>query len=103
MCVTGRPPSVVAWGHQCAVYVGIMVVEKVLITGLLALQFWSHVRDLILAPITDPQVRVVIVVLVIPFFVNVSVSSMYSSILKTPYLQACVSLINLVASLQAMW
>lgn len=76
-CVTGRPPSVIAWGHQCAVYVGIMVVEKVLITGLLALQFWSHVRDLILAPITDPQVRVVIVVLVIPFFVNVSVPSIH--------------------------
>ncbi|KAK4318105.1 hypothetical protein Pmani_010873 [Petrolisthes manimaculis] len=66
----GRPPSVIAWGHQCAVYVGIMVVEKILITGLLALQFWSYVRDLILAPITDPQLRVVIVVLVIPFFVN---------------------------------
>ncbi|XP_045617884.1 store-operated calcium entry regulator STIMATE [Procambarus clarkii] len=66
----GRPPSARAWGHQCALYVGIMIVEKVLITGLLALQFWSSVRDLILAPITDPQVRVVIVVLVIPFFIN---------------------------------
>ncbi|KAK8750504.1 hypothetical protein OTU49_014869 [Cherax quadricarinatus] len=66
----GRPPSVRAWGHQCALYVGIMVVVKVVITGLLALQFWSSVRDLILAPITDPQVRVVIVVLVIPFFIN---------------------------------
>lgn len=70
--VTGRPPSIRAWGHQCALYVGIMVVEKVLITGLLAFQFWSSVRDLILAPITDPQVRVAVVVLVIPFFVNVS-------------------------------
>ncbi|XP_027221025.2 store-operated calcium entry regulator STIMATE-like [Penaeus vannamei] len=66
----GRPPSIRAWGHQCALYVGIMVVEKVLITGLLAFQFWSSVRDLILAPITDPQVRVAVVVLVIPFFVN---------------------------------
>lgn len=66
----GRPPSIHAWGHQCALYMGIMVVEKVLITGLLAFQFWSSVRDLILAPITDPEVRVVIVVLVIPFFVN---------------------------------
>ena len=61
-----------AWGHQCALYVGIMVVEKIIITGLLALQFWASVRELILAPITSPQARVVIVVLVIPFFVNVS-------------------------------
>ncbi|MPC15186.1 Store-operated calcium entry regulator STIMATE [Portunus trituberculatus] len=66
----GRPPSVRAWGHQCALYVGIMVVEKIIITGLLALQFWASVRELILAPITSPQARVVIVVLVIPFFVN---------------------------------
>ena len=49
-----------------------MVIEKILITGLLAFPFWSSVRDLILAPIQDPQARVVIVVLVIPFFINVS-------------------------------
>lgn len=66
----GRPPSVRAWAHQCALYVGIMVVEKIIITGLLVLQFWASVRELILAPITSPQARVVIVVLVIPFFVN---------------------------------
>lgn len=68
----GRPPSARAWAHQCGLYVGIMVVEKIIITGLLGLQFWARVRDLILAPITDPQARVVVVVLVIPFFVNVS-------------------------------
>ncbi|KAG0711021.1 Store-operated calcium entry regulator STIMATE [Chionoecetes opilio] len=66
----GRPPSVRAWGHQCALYVGFMVVEKVIITGLLALQFWASVRQLILAPITSPEARVVVVVLVIPFFIN---------------------------------
>ncbi|XP_064112566.1 store-operated calcium entry regulator STIMATE-like [Macrobrachium nipponense] len=66
----GRPPSVRAWGHQCGVYIGLMVIEKIVITGLLAFPFWSNVRDLILAPIKDPQARVVIVVLVIPFFIN---------------------------------
>ena len=68
----GRPPSVHAWGHQCALYIGIMIVAKILITLLMGFDFWDHVRDLILSPITDKQVRVAVVMLVIPFFVNVS-------------------------------
>ena len=49
----------------------IMVTEKILITLLVQLKFWDHVRDLILLPIKDPKVATIIVLLVIPFFVNV--------------------------------
>ncbi|XP_057370634.1 store-operated calcium entry regulator STIMATE-like [Daphnia carinata] len=67
----GNPASAKAWAAQSGVYMGIMVVEKVLITILVQLEFWDKVRDLILSPITDPKVAITVVLLVIPFFVNV--------------------------------
>lgn len=69
--VYGSPPSARAWAAQSGVYMGIMVIEKILITILIQLQFWDQVRDLILSPIRDPKVATIIVLLVIPFFVNV--------------------------------
>jgi len=54
---------------------GIMITEKILITLLVQLKFWDQVRDLILLPIKDPKVATIIVLLVIPFFVNVSLIS----------------------------
>ena len=53
-------------------YCALMGCEKLLVTGLMRLPWWGHVRVMILAPVTDPRARVVLVVLVIPFFVNVS-------------------------------
>lgn len=67
----GNPASAKAWAAQSGVYMGIMVVEKVMITALVQLEFWDKVRDLILSPIRDPKVATTIVLLVIPFFVNV--------------------------------
>ena len=52
-----------------------MITEKILITLLVQLKFWDQVRDLILLPIKDPKVATIIVLLVIPFFVNVSLIS----------------------------
>ncbi|KAA0200098.1 hypothetical protein HAZT_HAZT011367 [Hyalella azteca] len=66
----GRPPSHVSWMHQCLLYCGLMGVEKLLVTALMRLPYWTSVRDIILAPITSPQLRVVVVVLIIPFFIN---------------------------------
>ncbi|KAF2364205.1 Store-operated calcium entry regulator STIMATE [Trinorchestia longiramus] len=66
----GRPPSCVSWAHQCLIYCALMAVEKLLVTLLMRLPYWTSVRDIILAPITSPQLRVVVVVLIIPFFVN---------------------------------
>ncbi|XP_069681606.1 store-operated calcium entry regulator STIMATE-like [Periplaneta americana] len=66
----GKPPSVNAWLAQCCLYVLLMVIVKICITLLIQLDFWDEVRDFILSPITDPKVEVVIVMLIIPFFIN---------------------------------
>ncbi|XP_024938601.1 store-operated calcium entry regulator STIMATE isoform X2 [Cephus cinctus] len=66
----GKPPSVNAWLAQCILYVMLMIIVKICITLLIQLDFWDRVKDWILAPITNPQVELAIVMLVIPFFVN---------------------------------
>jgi hypothetical protein len=50
-----------------------MVIVKVCITVLIQFDFWDDVRDFILAPVTNPKVEVVVVMLIIPFFINVSI------------------------------
>lgn len=66
----GKPPHWRAWLGQCGVYITIMVIEKILITCIIQLDFWNDVRELILSPIKDPKLEVAIVVLVIPFVIN---------------------------------
>ncbi|XP_067134061.1 store-operated calcium entry regulator STIMATE-like isoform X2 [Centruroides vittatus] len=67
----GKPPYVNAWLSQCGVYILLMLIEKLLITLLIQLDFWDQVRHLITWPIKDPKLEVAIVVLVIPFIINV--------------------------------
>jgi hypothetical protein len=50
-----------------------MVIVKMCIMLLIQLDFWDDVRDFILSPITNPKVEVVMVMLIIPFFINVSI------------------------------
>ncbi|GAB6033517.1 hypothetical protein CHUAL_013396 [Chamberlinius hualienensis] len=66
----GVPPRWQAWLGQSGVYILIMVIEKVLITLIIQLDFWNDVRDIILSPIQDPRLELAIVVLVIPFVIN---------------------------------
>ncbi|XP_013790723.1 store-operated calcium entry regulator STIMATE-like [Limulus polyphemus] len=67
----GIPPQINAWLAQCGMYVVIVLVEKLLITLLIQLHFWESVREFIMSPIRNPKVEVAIVVLIIPFIVNV--------------------------------
>ncbi|XP_035227214.1 store-operated calcium entry regulator STIMATE-like isoform X2 [Stegodyphus dumicola] len=67
----GKPPYVNAWLSQCAVYIALMLIEKILITLLIQLDFWDQVRKIIMSPIKDPKVEVAIVVLIVPFIINV--------------------------------
>jgi Vaculolar membrane protein. len=71
--LTGKPPSVNAWLAQCCLYILLMVIVKICITVLIQLDFWDDVRDFILSPVTNPKVEVVMVMLIIPFFINVSI------------------------------
>nr|CAD7259017.1 unnamed protein product [Timema shepardi] len=67
-----KPPNVNAWLAQCCLYIALMVIVKIFITLLIQLDFWDSVRDFILSPITNPRVELAIVMLIIPFIVNVS-------------------------------
>lgn len=61
-----------AWLAQCCLYIGLMVIVKTCITLLMQFNFWESVRDFILSPIDNPKVELAFVMLIIPFFVNVS-------------------------------
>lgn len=63
-----------AWMAQCCLYVGLMVIVKICITLFMQLDFWENVKDFILSPINNPKVELAFVMLIIPFFVNVSIS-----------------------------
>ncbi|XP_064462467.1 store-operated calcium entry regulator STIMATE-like isoform X2 [Ornithodoros turicata] len=67
----GIPPEPRAWLAQCAVYVTLMLCEKVMVVLVIQLHFWERVRVFIMSPIRNPKVEVALVVLVIPFFINV--------------------------------
>ncbi|XP_076363551.1 store-operated calcium entry regulator STIMATE-like [Tachypleus tridentatus] len=67
----GLPPQINSWLAQCGMYVAIVLVEKLVVTLLIQLHFWESVRKFIMSPVRNPKVEVAIVVLVIPFIVNV--------------------------------
>lgn len=71
----GKPKPVLKyWLIQCLAYIVIVLIEKIVITLLLWFDFWDHIRALLLWPISkflNRQMEIIIVVLVIPFFVNV--------------------------------
>ena len=68
----GKPIQLKYWVIQCIAYVVIVMIEKLIITLVIQLRFWDHIRDIILWPlIMNPEVEVLIVILIIPFFVNV--------------------------------
>ncbi|GIX69037.1 store-operated calcium entry regulator STIMATE [Caerostris extrusa] len=67
----GKAPYVNAWLSQCAVYIMLMLTEKIFILLIIQLKFWDQVRKIIMSPIKDPKVEVAIVVLIVPFIINV--------------------------------
>jgi hypothetical protein len=64
-------PSAKHWYYQCVAYLIIMSFAKLVVTLLLQLKLWDEVRDILLWTIPSPKLEVTLVVLVIPFFVNV--------------------------------
>lgn len=67
----GTPPSSRAWLAQCFLYTGLMVFVKLCIVAFMQLQFMSKVKEIILSPIKNPKVEITLVILIIPFFVNI--------------------------------
>lgn len=47
-----------------------MALIKILTTLFIQLEFWSSVKDLVLLPFSNPTLELALIMLVIPFFVN---------------------------------
>ncbi|XP_059581741.1 store-operated calcium entry regulator STIMATE isoform X4 [Alligator mississippiensis] len=66
----GDPPQAAAWIGQCILYLLIMVFEKTVISLVLLIPGWTKLQELLLDYIPDPQLELVLVMLVVPFIVN---------------------------------
>ncbi|KAK1799861.1 hypothetical protein P4O66_006390 [Electrophorus voltai] len=69
VCVWGgEPVQCMSWAGQCALYILIMIFEKVVIVLVLLLPQWKKLA--LLNPITNPHLELAVVMLIVPFFVN---------------------------------
>nr|XP_040145647.1 store-operated calcium entry regulator STIMATE isoform X2 [Ictidomys tridecemlineatus] len=66
----GDPLQCGAWFGQCALYIVIMIFEKSVVFIVLLILQWKKVA--LLNPIENPDLKLAIVMLIVPFFVNVS-------------------------------
>ncbi|XP_059735771.1 store-operated calcium entry regulator STIMATE isoform X1 [Bos javanicus] len=66
----GDPLQCGAWVGQCALYIVIMIFEKSVVFIVLLILQWKKVA--LLNPIENPDLKLAIVMLIVPFFVNVS-------------------------------
>ncbi|KAF5904523.1 store-operated calcium entry regulator STIMATE-like isoform X1 [Clarias magur] len=64
----GEPVQCTAWAGQCALYIFIMMFEKVVIILVVLILQWKKLA--MLNPITNPQLELALVMLIVPFFVN---------------------------------
>ncbi|KAJ8408145.1 hypothetical protein AAFF_G00263730 [Aldrovandia affinis] len=64
----GEPVQCRAWAGQCALYILIMMFEKIFIILVLLIPQWKQLA--LLNPISNPKLELAIVMLIVPFFVN---------------------------------
>lgn len=60
-----------SWIFQTWIYVFLMVIVKILTTLIIQMDYWNDVTKLILSPFKNPKLEQLVVLLIIPFFVNV--------------------------------
>ncbi|XP_014777945.1 store-operated calcium entry regulator STIMATE isoform X1 [Octopus bimaculoides] len=78
----GRPPQCNAWIGQCGLYILVMIIEKILMTLLVLCHFWVKVRKFILAPVKNANLEIVIVMFMVPLFVNALIFWVVDNFLK---------------------
>lgn len=66
----GDPPQAAAWLGQCGIYLLIMVLEKGVVSLVLLIPGWSELQEVLLDYIPNPQLELVLVMLIVPFIVN---------------------------------
>ncbi|XP_030586120.1 store-operated calcium entry regulator STIMATE [Archocentrus centrarchus] len=64
----GEPVQCTAWLGQCILYIFIMMFEKVLMMLVLLIPQWKQLP--LLKPIHNPKLKLAIVMLIVPFFIN---------------------------------
>ncbi|KAG8138462.1 hypothetical protein E2320_004355 [Naja naja] len=65
----GDPPQAAAWIGQCFLYLLIVIFEKTAVGLVLLIPGWT--KEILLDYIPSPQLELVLVILVVPFIVNV--------------------------------
>ncbi|CAH1784250.1 unnamed protein product [Owenia fusiformis] len=66
----GKPPACNAWIGQSALYILVIIVEKIIMTLLVLPSFWEEVRKFIMSPIKSPKLELVIVMFIVPLIIN---------------------------------
>lgn len=60
-----------SWVYQTWIYIGLMAIVKLITTMVIQLDFWDNVKNFVLSPFADPRIELAVVMLIIPFFVNI--------------------------------
>ncbi|OCT87214.1 store-operated calcium entry regulator STIMATE [Xenopus laevis] len=81
----GDPPQAAAWLGQCVLYLIIMIVEKTVITLVLLIPGWTKLQTILLNHIPNPQLELVLVMLVVPFIVNAIMFWVVDSLIMRKY------------------
>nr|XP_005993947.1 PREDICTED: transmembrane protein 110-like [Latimeria chalumnae] len=81
----GDPPQAAAWIGQCALYLLIMVFEKMAISLVLLIPGWTKLQEILLDYIPNPQLELVLVMLIVPFIVNAIMFWVVDSLLMRKY------------------
>ncbi|NXC47384.1 STIMA regulator, partial [Penelope pileata] len=83
----GDPPQAAAWIGQCILYLLIMALEKTLISLVLLIPGWTKLQQILLSYIPNPQLELVLVMLVVPFIVNAIMFWVVDSLIMRKYKQ----------------
>lgn len=59
-----------SWIYQTWIYIGLMAIVKIFTTLFIQLQFWDSVKNLVLTPFSNETIELILMMLVIPFLVN---------------------------------
>ncbi|XP_030336257.1 store-operated calcium entry regulator STIMATE-like isoform X1 [Strigops habroptila] len=84
---TGDPPQAAAWIGQCILYLLIMVFEKTVISLVLLIPGWTKLQQILLGYIPNPQLELILVMLVVPFIVNAIMFWVVDSLIMKKYKQ----------------
>ncbi|KAF7253879.1 Store-operated calcium entry regulator STIMATE [Varanus komodoensis] len=83
----GDPPQAGAWIGQCTLYLLIMVFAKTAVGLLLLIPGWRKLQEILLDYMPDPQMELVLMMLVVPFTVNAATFWVVDSLIMKKHKQ----------------